>query len=47
MGQHTGVKGQDTSWITVNPGKPPEWLESCGGSLDQAFSAIKGLKRKK
>lgn len=45
MGQHTGVGGQDTSWITVNPNRPPSWLVPCGGGLDQAYLVLKGLKR--
>src|SRR5512138_990676 len=43
MGQHTGMTGQDTSWITVNPTCPPDWLIPCGGNLDQAFLVLKGL----
>lgn len=46
MGQHTGVMGQDTSWITIYPKKPLPWLELCGGTLDQAFVELRGLKRK-
>lgn len=46
MGQHTGIKGMDTSWITVNPNKPPIWLAECGGTLGQAFLVLKRLKRK-
>jgi len=46
MGQHTGMRGQDTSWITVNPTQPPIWLVPHGGTLDQAFLVLKGLKRK-
>ncbi|MBN2115828.1 MAG: hypothetical protein JW730_04620 [Anaerolineales bacterium] len=47
LGQHTGMSGQDTSWITVNPASPPEWLIPCGGTLDQAFLVLKGLKRRR
>jgi hypothetical protein len=46
MGQHTGVDGQDTSWLTVDPKKPLDWLLQCGGSLDEAFLVLKGLKRR-
>lgn len=46
MGQHTGVLGQDTAWITVDPKQPLDWLNACGGRLDQAFERLKGLKRK-
>ena len=45
LGQHTGAEGQDTSWITVNPNNPPEWLVSCGGSLDEAYKVLIGLSR--
>lgn len=45
LGQHTGAKGQDTSWITVNPNNPPAWLASCGGNLDQAYKVLIGLSR--
>ncbi len=47
MGQHTGIDGQDTSWLTVDPKKPLEWLLKCGGSLDEAYFVLKGLKRRK
>lgn len=46
LGQHTGISGQDTSWITVNPKLPPDWLIQCGGSLDDAFLVLRSLKRR-
>jgi len=45
MGQHTGLSGLETSWITVNPSQPLDWLASCGGTLDQAFTVLRNLKR--
>jgi hypothetical protein len=46
MGQHTGIAGKETSWITVIPNEPPDWLKTCGGTLDQAFIVLKGLSRR-
>lgn len=46
MGQHTGSDGQETSWITVDPKRPLDWLQNCGGSLDQAFLTLKNIKRR-
>ena len=46
MGQHTGAKGKETSWITIKPDNIPDWLTSCGGTLAQAYEVLKGLKRK-
>ena len=46
LGQHTGSSGKDTAWITVNPSKPPEWMAQLGGSLEDAFSVLKSLRRK-
>ena len=47
MGQHTGSSGQETAWLTVNPGNPHEWLNSCGGTLEQAFIVLKSLSRRR
>jgi hypothetical protein len=47
MGQHTGSSSQETSWLTVNPAKPPEWLSKCGGTLEEAYVVLKGLSRRK
>jgi hypothetical protein len=47
MGQHTGLEGKETAWITVDPHTPTEWLSSCGGNLDQAFIVLKSLSRKR
>jgi hypothetical protein len=46
-GQHTGSKGQETAWITVNPKSPPQWLVEYGGTLEQAFVVLKSLSHKK
>lgn len=45
--QHTGAKGTETFWFGVEPSDPPEWLSGLGGTLDEAFSVLKGLSRKK
>jgi hypothetical protein len=47
LGQHTGSTGQETFWLTVIPDNPPEWLKSCGGTLEQAFVVLKSLSRRK
>lgn len=47
MGQHTGATGQDTSWFTVNPANPPNWLDGCGGTLNDAYLVLKSLNRKR
>lgn len=47
LGQHTGSTGQETSWLTVIPNNPPEWLNSCGGTLEQAFVVLRSLSRRR
>ena len=47
LGQHTGSSGKETSWFTVKPSDPPEWLIPCGGTLEQAFIILKSLSRKR
>lgn len=47
LGQHTGSEGKETAWFTVIPQSPPEWLSSCGGTLDQAYKVLKSLSPKK
>lgn len=34
MGQHTGVEGSDTSWIGFDEGKPYDWMEPYGDTLE-------------
>ena len=46
-GQHTGSKGQETAWFTVNPKSPPDWLLPCGGALEEAYKVLKSLSSKK
>ena len=46
MGQHTGSAGTETAWLSVNPKNPPPWLESTGGTLEQAFDVLKNLRAK-
>ncbi|NUM46438.1 MAG: hypothetical protein HUU38_17180 [Anaerolineales bacterium] len=43
--QHKGAKGTDTFWFSVKPNNPPDWLLSTGGTLNEAFEILKGLKR--
>lgn len=47
LGQHTGLAGQETAWLTVNPQTPPTWLNQCGGNLDQAYKVLKSLSHRK
>ena len=47
MGQHTGMAGQETSWFSVQPDNPPEWLVPFGGTLDEAFAILKALSPRK
>ena len=47
LGQHTGSKGQETAWLTVNPKHPQEWLNQCGGTLEQAYTVLHGLSQKR
>lgn len=47
MGQHTGSAGQETAWFAVKPSSPPEWLSSCGGTLEQAYKVLKSLSNRK
>ena len=46
MGQHTGSGGKETAWLAVNPKNPPAWLQSSGGSLEEAFLVLKNLSSK-
>jgi len=46
MGQHTGRASKETSWLTVNPKSPPDWLMEFGGSLSEAYDVLKILKKK-
>lgn len=45
--QHKGAQGSDTFWFSVVPDEPHDWLKGCGGTLDEAFSVLKGLSSKK
>ncbi len=44
MGQHTGSGAHETAWFGVRPESPPDWLASCGGSLDQAYNVLRRLR---
>ncbi|MGD8455399.1 MAG: hypothetical protein PVF83_03355 [Anaerolineales bacterium] len=41
--QHTGARGTETFWFSVNPNNPPEWLSDCGGTLEEAFVVLQKL----
>ncbi len=43
--QHRGASGTDTFWFSVKPNSPPDWLMGTGGTLNEAFELLKGLKR--
>ena len=45
LGQHTGIKGIETAWFSVNPISPPIWIKPYGGSLDKAFVVLKSLSK--
>jgi hypothetical protein len=38
--QHTGVLGNETAWLSVNPTTPYGWLSEFGGTLEQAEGRI-------
>jgi hypothetical protein len=39
--QHTGKRGTDTFWLSVDSAAPPEWLSACGGRLSTAAEILK------
>jgi site-specific DNA-methyltransferase (adenine-specific) len=43
--QHGGSHGTGTSWFTVHPDNPEEWLIPCGGTLDNVFKILLSLGR--
>jgi site-specific DNA-methyltransferase (adenine-specific) len=43
---HAKSQHKSEYWISFNPKDPPEWLNDCGGSLDQAYQVLKNLKPK-
>lgn len=43
--QHKSGKVVDY-WIEINPRKPDDWIQNCGGTLEQAYSILKTLKQK-
>jgi len=46
-GQHGGGGGKDTAWLTLSPGKVPEWLRRHGGRLADAAKIIAKLTGRK
>lgn len=45
MGQHTGATGADTSWLSVRPDKPYDWMEPYGARLTDVAALIKSNGR--
>lgn len=45
MGQHTGATGSDTSWLSVKPDKPYEWMEPYGARLSDVADLLKSNGR--
>jgi len=39
-GQHRGREGTDTSWITVEPESPEEWMRPYGDTLDHVHRLL-------
>lgn len=44
--QHKGKSGGDTFWLAFTPDDPPLWMESCGGTLGQAFDILKSIRKR-
>ncbi len=38
--QHTGRRGKETYWLSVNPDSPPNWLKQYGGRLADANAIL-------
>ena len=38
--QHGGQDGEDTAWLSVTPGREPNWLSACGNRLENAAEQI-------
>ena len=43
--QHAGKAGTDTFWLSFPATNPASWLSPCGGTLAQAFDALKRIGR--
>ena len=39
--QHGGKRGRDTLWLDFPADKPPKWLESYGGTLDNVMELMR------
>jgi len=46
LGQHSGAGGQDTAWISLKPGAPPEWMRPCGGRLRDAVAVLEKIAKR-
>jgi hypothetical protein len=43
--RHGGVAGRDTSWLSLVPENPPEWLRPLGGRLGDALAILRKAAR--
>jgi hypothetical protein len=41
--QHGGASGTDTAWLSVVPGKEPQWLSQHGGRLAAAVERLREI----
>lgn len=40
IGQHTGGKGLETRWITIDPDNVPAWLRPYGGTIEEGVASF-------
>jgi hypothetical protein len=45
--QHGGQAGRDTAWLTVTPGREPDWLAGHGGQLSKCAKLVEKVTGKK
>ncbi|MHB8289693.1 MAG: hypothetical protein ACYDEY_10735 [Acidimicrobiales bacterium] len=43
MGQHTGVTGTDTAWLSFRSGVPYTWMRSHGGALGDVWRLFEAM----
>lgn len=44
-GQHTGAAAQETRWVRFRADTPSDWLQSYGGTLNEAKAALEQARR--
>jgi hypothetical protein len=44
--KHTTLQHKVEYWMPINPKNPPDWVEVCGGTLEDAYEIIRKLKPK-